>query len=90
METYQLYSWPRGSQRWREGLLAVAFHMTTGQTGPVIHSPHTGGTVKRVLAITALLFASVAALATPATASTLCLTGHVDVNGTVQDINQCV
>jgi len=46
--------------------------------------------VKRVLAITALLFASVAALSTPASASTLCLNGHIDVNGTVQDINQCV
>jgi hypothetical protein len=46
--------------------------------------------VKRVLAITALLFASVAALSTPASASTLCLTGHIDVNGTVQDVNQCV
>ena len=46
--------------------------------------------MKRVLAITALLFASVAALATPASASTFCLTGPIDVNGTVQDINQCV
>ena len=46
--------------------------------------------MKRVLATTALLFASVIALAVPANASTLCVTGHVDVNGTVQDINQCV
>ena len=46
--------------------------------------------MKRVLAITALLFASVAALATPASASTLCVTGHFDINGTVQDVNQCV
>lgn len=46
--------------------------------------------MKRVLAITALLVASVAGLAAPASASTLCLNGHIDVNGTVQDINQCV
>lgn len=46
--------------------------------------------MKRVLAITALLFASVAGLAAPASASTLCVNGHIDVNGTVQDVNQCV
>ena len=60
----------------------------TGHTDPV--DTLTEEPVKRVLAITALLFASVAGLAAPASASTLCLTGHVDVNGTVQDINQCV
>jgi hypothetical protein len=45
--------------------------------------------VKRVLAITALLFAGVVGLASPAGASTLCVNGHLDLNGTVQDINQC-
>jgi hypothetical protein len=63
--------------------------MSTGSDRPGT-TPLSGGTVKRVLAITALLFASVAALAAPASASTLCLTGHIDVNGTVQDVNQCV
>jgi hypothetical protein len=43
--------------------------------------------VKRVLAITALLMA---ALAVPASASTLCVNGHFDINGTTQDVNQCV
>jgi hypothetical protein len=46
--------------------------------------------VKRVLAITALLFATVAGLAAPASASTLCINGHLDHNGPVQDIHQCV
>jgi len=43
--------------------------------------------VKRVLAITALLMA---ALAVPASASTLCVNAHFDVNGTQQGIDQCV
>ncbi len=46
--------------------------------------------MKRVLAITALLMAALAVPATAASASTLCVNGHFDINGTVQDVNQCV
>ncbi|MCU1603067.1 MAG: hypothetical protein JWO22_3776 [Frankiales bacterium] len=46
--------------------------------------------MKRVLAITALLLASAAALAAPASASTLCLNAHVNINGTEQGVDQCV
>ena len=45
--------------------------------------------LKRVLAIAALVLASAAAIATPASAAA-CLTAHVQVNDTVQDVNQCV
>ena len=46
--------------------------------------------MKRVLATTALLLASVAALATPANAAGLCLHADINVNGTAQTIDQCV
>jgi hypothetical protein len=46
--------------------------------------------VKRVLAITALLLASAAALASPASAAGLCIHADLNVNGTAQTIDQCV
>ena len=46
--------------------------------------------LKRVLAITALVLGSVAAIAVPASASTACLTVHVQVNDQVVDQNPCV
>ena len=46
--------------------------------------------MKRVLAITALLLASAAALAVPATADGVCVHADINVNGTAQTIDQCV
>ena len=46
--------------------------------------------MKRVLAITALLLGTAAAIAVPASADTACLTVHVQVNDTVVDQAPCV
>ena len=46
--------------------------------------------MKRVLAITALLLASAAALATPANAAGVCVHADLNVNGTAQTIDQCL
>jgi hypothetical protein len=46
--------------------------------------------LKRVLAIAALLVGVAGVFAVPASASTACLTVHVDVNGTVVDQAPCV
>jgi hypothetical protein len=45
--------------------------------------------LKKVLAAAAVVSA-LGIVAGPAAAETLCLTTHIDVNGTVQDVNQCV
>jgi hypothetical protein len=47
--------------------------------------------MKRIAAVLTLVgatlgFAAPAAVAAPS----LCLTAHIDVNGTVQDVNQCL
>jgi hypothetical protein len=46
--------------------------------------------LKRVIAISALLLGVAGAFAIPASASTACVSIHVDVNGTVIDQNPCV
>jgi type 1 fimbria pilin len=46
--------------------------------------------LKRLIAIAALLLGTAAAFAVPASASTACLSVHVDINGTVIDQNPCV
>jgi hypothetical protein len=46
--------------------------------------------LKRVLAAAVLLLGIAGAFATPASAETACVNLHLDVNGTVQDVNQCV
>ena len=46
--------------------------------------------MKRVLAITALLLGTTAALAAPANAAGLCLHADINVNGTAQVIDQCL
>lgn len=46
--------------------------------------------MKRVLAIAAIVVGSIAAFAVPASADTLCVTTHVQINDTVNDQAQCV
>ncbi|MFN2539026.1 MAG: hypothetical protein ABR549_12895 [Mycobacteriales bacterium] len=46
--------------------------------------------MKRVLAITALLLASAAALATPANAAGVCVHADINLNGTAQTVDQCL
>jgi len=46
--------------------------------------------LKRVLAITALLLGTAAALAAPASAETACLEVHLNVNGQAVDQVQCI
>ena len=46
--------------------------------------------LKRVLAVAALLLGTTAAIAVPASASTACLTVHVQVNDQVIDQAPCV
>ena len=46
--------------------------------------------MKRVLAMTALLLGTAAALAVPASAAGACVHADINVNGTAQTIDQCV
>jgi hypothetical protein len=46
--------------------------------------------LKRVLAIAALVLGTAGVFAAPASASTACLTVHLDINGTVIDQAPCV
>ena len=72
----------------REGRAARPLGKTTGHTETGVL--HGGNPLKRVLALTALLLSTVAAVAVPASASTACLNVHVDINGTVVDQAPCV
>jgi hypothetical protein len=45
--------------------------------------------LKKIVAAT-IVASALGLVAGPAMAENLCLTAHVDVNGTVQDVNQCV
>jgi hypothetical protein len=46
--------------------------------------------LKRIAAVLTILGATFAFAAPAMAAPSLCLTAHVDVNGTVQDVNQCL
>jgi hypothetical protein len=46
--------------------------------------------LKRLIVLAALLLGTAGAFAIPASASTACLSVHIDVNGTVIDQNPCV
>jgi hypothetical protein len=46
--------------------------------------------LKRLIALAALVLGVAGAFAVPASASTACVTVHVDINGTVIDQNPCV
>ena len=46
--------------------------------------------MKRLIVLAALLLGTAGAFAIPASASTACLSVHIDVNGTVIDQNPCV
>ncbi|HET7529672.1 MAG TPA: hypothetical protein VFJ98_01805 [Mycobacteriales bacterium] len=46
--------------------------------------------MKRIAAVLVLVGATVGLAAPAMAAPSLCLTAHIDVNGTVQDINQCL
>jgi hypothetical protein len=45
--------------------------------------------LKKIVAAAAVAGA-LGLVAGPAMAETLCVTSHIDINGTVQDVNQCV
>jgi hypothetical protein len=46
--------------------------------------------LKRLIVLAALLLGTAGAFAIPASASTACLSVHIDVNGTVIDQNPCI
>jgi hypothetical protein len=46
--------------------------------------------LKRIAAVAILVAATFGFTAPAMAAPSLCLTAHVDVNGTVQDVNQCL
>lgn len=46
--------------------------------------------MKRIAAVVVLVGATLGFSAPAMAAPSLCLTAHVDVNGTVQDVNQCL
>ena len=56
-----------------------------------IHTDKQGGFfVKRIAAVLVIAAAALGFSAPAMAAPSLCLTAHVDVNGTVQDVNQCL